>query len=63
MFFGYKVKHRFRSKDSAGIVSLDEMMFLFDKDMSQIVTKWTKEEIDTYNEFWNMIREKAQLGE
>ena len=45
LFIGFKAKHRYRAKSDTGYPSFGDVVFLFDKDITQIVYAW---DLDNY---------------
>lgn len=62
-FIGFKAHHTYRAKNNAGNVLLGEEYFLLDKDITQIVAHWSKDEVDLYNQFIEMVKEHFDATE
>lgn len=62
-FIGFRARHSYRAQNNAGNVLLDEKYFLFDKDITQVVAQWSKEEIEIYTEFLEMIQDQYEAQE
>ncbi len=59
-FIGFKARHRYRANNNAGQTVFGEMMYLFDKDMSEIVASYDMDD-DEYKAV--RIVYKQMLGE
>lgn len=55
MFIGYKVQHRYRADNNAGNTLFGEKIYLFDKNMNQIVASYNDEEYKTYQSVCKQI--------
>ncbi|HIW87605.1 MAG TPA: hypothetical protein IAC47_04945 [Candidatus Onthomorpha intestinigallinarum] len=55
MFIGYKVQHRYRADNNAGNTLFGEKIYLFDKNMNQIVASYNYEEYKTYQSVCKQI--------
>ena len=55
VFIGYTAYHRYRANNNAGNTLIGEEYFLFDKDVTTIISQWDEDEISIYNEFLDQI--------
>ncbi|MBQ6226629.1 MAG: hypothetical protein IJJ73_10055 [Bacteroidaceae bacterium] len=46
LFIGFKAKHRYRAKSNTGYTNFGDALFLFDKDMTQIVYAWDMDDYE-----------------
>lgn len=55
MFIGYKVQHRYRADNNAGNTLFGEKIYLFNKNMNQIVASYNYEKYKTYQSVCKQI--------
>ena len=57
VFIGCRAYHRYRANNNAGNTLLGGEYFLFDKDVTTIISRWDEDEINIYNEFLKQVSE------
>ncbi len=62
-YIGVRAHHTYRAQDNAGNVSLNEEYFLLDKNYTQIIARWSKDEIDTYNQVIQLFNDQLEAAE
>ena len=62
-FIGVRAHHTYRAQNNAGNVLLDEEYFLLDKDITQVIARWSKEEIEIYDQFIELVQAQLEANQ